>query len=487
MRILYIDIDSLRADHLGCYGYHRNTSPYIDAVAKWGVRFENCYTSDAPCLPSRTALWSGRFGIHTGVINHGGVAAEPFIEGPDRAFQSRLGHTNWMKCLRNLGYRTATISSFGERHSAWHWYAGFNDIINPGFMGLDSAEQVTPAALRWLNEHGSGENWFLHVNFWDPHTPYRVPESFGDPFDDDPLPEWLTDEVRKKHWNQPGPHSAQEVLGWDDTPPAWAKSYLRQPVTMDSMRKVRAMFDGYDTGVKYADEHIGQLMNFLADKNVLDDTVIIISADHGENLGELNVYGDHQTADNITSRVPLIVRWPKTGKENRVDSGFIYHFDFAATMIQMLGGQVPENWDAIGFGEAFKAGHSSRREALVISQGAWSCQRSARFEDYLLMRTYHDSFHNWPDIMLYNVKTDPHLQHDLAPANPEICARGLTIIDAWHDSMMATAPHAVDPMHTVLGEGGPYHARGMLPKYLERLRSTGRKESAEALEQRYQI
>ncbi|MFN2111024.1 MAG: sulfatase-like hydrolase/transferase, partial [Anaerolineae bacterium] len=84
MRILYIDIDTLRPDHLGCYGYHRNTSPNLDALAQNGVRFKNCYTSDAPCLPSRTALWSGRFGFHTGVVNHGGTAAQPFVEGPSR-------------------------------------------------------------------------------------------------------------------------------------------------------------------------------------------------------------------------------------------------------------------------------------------------------------------------------------------------------------------------------------------------------------------
>ncbi len=59
MRILYFDIDTLRADHLGCYGYHRNTSPTIDTVAKDAVRFDNCYVSDAPCLPSRSATWSG--------------------------------------------------------------------------------------------------------------------------------------------------------------------------------------------------------------------------------------------------------------------------------------------------------------------------------------------------------------------------------------------------------------------------------------------
>src|SRR6266581_2484069 len=98
MRILYIDIDSLRPDHLGCYGYtpSRDTSPNIDSLAQQGVRFDNCYVSDAPCLPSRTALWSGRFGIHNGVINHGGIAADPFIEGAGRMFRSTLGRTNWM-------------------------------------------------------------------------------------------------------------------------------------------------------------------------------------------------------------------------------------------------------------------------------------------------------------------------------------------------------------------------------------------------------
>ena len=84
MRVLYIDIDTLRPDHLGCYGYHRDTSPNIDRIAAQGVRFDNCYASDAPCLPSRTALISGRFGIHTGVVGHGQTAADPLIEGPGR-------------------------------------------------------------------------------------------------------------------------------------------------------------------------------------------------------------------------------------------------------------------------------------------------------------------------------------------------------------------------------------------------------------------
>ena len=90
MRLLYIDIDTLRCDHLGCYGYHRATSPNIDRIAADALVFENVYASDVPCLPSRTALLTGRFGIHNGVVNHGGTDADPAIDGPQRGFFSRL-------------------------------------------------------------------------------------------------------------------------------------------------------------------------------------------------------------------------------------------------------------------------------------------------------------------------------------------------------------------------------------------------------------
>ena len=74
MRILYLDLDALNPTHLGCYGYHRNTSPTIDKIAAEGIRFNQVYTTDAPCLPSRTAFYSGQFGIHSGVVGHGGTA-----------------------------------------------------------------------------------------------------------------------------------------------------------------------------------------------------------------------------------------------------------------------------------------------------------------------------------------------------------------------------------------------------------------------------
>ncbi|MEG1887236.1 MAG: sulfatase-like hydrolase/transferase, partial [Oscillospiraceae bacterium] len=88
MNILFIDIDTLRPDHMGCYGYSRNTTPNMDAVAAEGLRFENYYCSDAPCLPSRAALISGKFGIRNGVVGHGGTAADMCLRGADRGFDN---------------------------------------------------------------------------------------------------------------------------------------------------------------------------------------------------------------------------------------------------------------------------------------------------------------------------------------------------------------------------------------------------------------
>ncbi len=103
MRILYLDCDTLRPDHLGCYGYPRQTSPNIDRLAAEGTRFENCYATDTPCLPSRAALFRGRFGIHTGIVGHGGTAADERLEGAPRQFRQSREAASWMDVLREAG------------------------------------------------------------------------------------------------------------------------------------------------------------------------------------------------------------------------------------------------------------------------------------------------------------------------------------------------------------------------------------------------
>lgn len=479
MRILYIDIDSLRPDHLGCYGYPRATSPAIDRVAAEGVRFENVYVSDAPCLPSRTALFSGRCGFHTGVVGHGGTAADPFVEGPARGFRDTFDATAWMKALRNAGLRTATISPFGERHAAWHWYAGFNEIVNPGKGGMERADEVAPPALDWLRRNARSDGWFLHVNFWDPHTPYRTPAEVGSPFAEDDLPAWLTSDVIRRAQFDTGMRCAQECNGWGgETDPL---HYPRVPERLDSLEAARQLIDGYDVGVRWADRHVAYLLDALDKAGVLDDTVIMISADHGENLGEIGVWGDHQTADYITCRIPLIVRWPGVTGPGRVDRALHYHFDWAATLIELAGGAVPANWDGRSFADAFRAGQESGREYLVMGQGCHVVQRGVRFDDSLCIRTYHDGYKLYDDVMLFDVAADPHEQRNLAADYPDRVNRAMRYLADWQADMMRTSRANVDPLMTVLREGGPFHAQIDLPAYLDRLRATGRSAQAERL------
>lgn len=480
MRVLYVDIDTLRADHLGCYGYHRATSPHIDALAAEGVRFERCYASDVPCLPSRTALLTGRFGTRTGVVGHGGTAADLKLDGRERGFASLVGRTSLFRQMERMGLHTATISSFAQRHSAFHWHAGFLEAHAVGKRGLETADEVFALASDWLDRHAARDDWFLHVHFWDPHTPYRAPATEGEPFASAPLPAWLTEEVRAAHWQGCGPHSAQETVGFSTDYPFG--DYPRQPRACDSMDAVRRMFDGYDTGVRYADRFVGRLVERLRALGVWDETAIIVTADHGETLGELNVYCDHHTADEHVARVPMILRWPALGTagRGRVDRALHYQFDVGASVLGLLGGEAPSGWDAAGFTDALRAGRDAGRDHLVLTQGAWTCQRAVRLDDRLCIRTTHDGYHGFPETLLFDLARDPHEQHDLAAQEPETVHRALSLLDAWRTRVL-DAGGAVDPLDTVMREGGPAHVRGKLPAYLERLRATGRASWAERL------
>ena len=486
MRIIYIDIDTLRPDHLGCYGYHRNTSPNIDALASQGVQFNNVHAFDTPCLPSRSALLTGRFGIHNGVVNHGGTDADPVIGGPKRKFWSQLQLDSFPSRLKRAGLKTVSVSSFAQRHSAFHWYAGFDETYNVGKYGLETADEVHAIAGDWLKRNGGADDWFLHVHMWDPHTPYRAAEKYGEPFAKDELPSWLTEDIRQAHWEGGGPHSAQECSGFAPKSEA-LKQFPRQPQQIPDMAGVRRMFDGYDTGVLVADEYVGRLVGQLDELGVLDDTVIMVSSDHGETLGELNVYGDHQTADQITTRIPLILRWPGVTDSfaGQQFDGLHYQIDITATMLDLLSVKVPASWDGKSFADDLRLGEDKGRDHLIVSQGAWTCQRAVRWADNICIQTFHDGYHLYDDLMLFNVKTDPHEVSNLAGIETELRDEGLGILGSWHAEMMLDAARGRDPLQNVIAEGGPFHVQGQLDSYLKRLRDTDRYAFADALEEKH--
>lgn len=511
MRILYLDLDALNPSHLSCYGYPRQTSPAIDAIAAEGVRCTNMYCSDAPCLPSRTAFYQGRFGIQTGVVGHGGTAADPKRQGASRDFRSVYEEQSLPRKLQIAGYHTAMISPFGQRHAAHQFYAGYSEIHNTGKGGMESAEQVTPVIDKWMNDNAAKDDWYLHVNFWDIHTPYRVPAGYGEPFADTALPDYFTDEMIAEHAKRGGPHSSQDLGMYGD---GANDRHPRVPTRVTDRASMKQWIDGYDTAIRYVDDCVARLVDQLKSAGVFEDTLIVISADHGENQGALGIYGEHGTADQGTCNIPFIIRWP--GKQaGVVDEGLHYHLDWAPTLMELLGraDECPELWDGESFAATIRDDEPAGRGELVISQCCHVCQRSVRFDTpasgtatagqdkhrWLYMRTYHDGYHPFPEHMLYDLAADPLEQHNLADERPDIVREGAFRLANWHtDQMHKMAKHCsdlVDPLWTVISEGGPQHARTTAPgqpgspekfrAYLQRLVHTGRQAAADDLRQRY--
>lgn len=482
MRVLFIDIDTLRPDHMGCYGYKRNTTPCMDKVAKESTLFTNYYTPNAPCLPSRASLVTGMYGIHSGIVGHGGTAADIRLQGQSRGFRDDTSENNLINVFRKAGYHTVSISTFAERHSAWWFNAGFNEMYNVGKGGIESAEEVTPVAEKWLEENAQKDNWFLHYHIWDPHTPYRAPKEFGNPFENEPLSDdWITKDVFDEHYQHIGPHGAREIGMWNDST---NPNFPRHPGSLNSLDDVKNFIDGYDCGIRFADDNIAKLIALLKEKGIYEDTAIIITSDHGENMGELGIYGEHATADEPCCHIPMIIKWPGLA-QNHVDNGLHVNIDLAPTMAEILKVPAYKHWDGESYLKTLTDKEDCSRSNVVLNQCAHVCQRSVRFDDYIYIRTVHGGYHMFEDEMLFNIKEDPHQTNNLVDKMPELVAKGAKMILDWEYKMMKTSASDVDPMWTVLREGGPLHARGQLNSYIDRLNKTGREEGAQKLKEKY--
>ena len=378
MRILYLDLDALTPSHLSCYGYGRNTSPHMDELGAGAVRLTNVYCSDAPCLPSRSALYSGRFGIQSGVVGHGGRAAQPKIQPlAHRGFRDLFDSQGLAGRLQQAGLHTAMVSPFGQRHAAHWFYAGFNEVHNTGRGGQEIVPDVDPHVHRWLDANALTDNWFLHVNYWDIHTPYRTPGDYGNPFEGEAIDDWYTDDVIARHAAQGGPHTARDL----DMYKSWDTSiFPRIPEEVVDRASLVKWIDGYDTAIRYVDDAVGRIVDKLKQLGIYDETAIIISADHGENHGELGLYGEHATADHATCNIPMIIKWPG-GASGEVRGGLQYHLDLAPTLMELMGRDPSPIWDGQSYASDLLGGERGGRDDLVVSQCAHVCQRSVRWND----------------------------------------------------------------------------------------------------------
>jgi arylsulfatase A-like enzyme len=182
----------------------------------------------------------------------------------------------------------------------------------------------------------------------------------------------------------------------------------------------------------------------------------------------------------------MILFWPGADLANgRKFDAFHYQIDVSATILELLAVKVPDTWDGQSFAEALKRGEDTGREYLVLSQGAWTCQRGVRWDNYLLLQTLHDGYHCWDDVMLFDLDKDPHETNNIAAHAHDLRESGLKRLGAWHGEMMQAPARGRDPLQNVVKEGGPYHTRGRLKAYLARLRETGRSTYADALEEKF--
>ena len=448
MRIIYFDIDSLRPDHLGCYGYGRPTSPTIDGIAAQGMRFDHYYCADSPCMPSRHGWITGRYGINNGVVTHGGAASrlqilETLYGGPDQRNQLV------QRKLRQNGYDTICFSNFATRHCATWFGMGWSEFHSPNLKtGSESAEEVNAPVLRWLKQNGDRDNYFLYINYWDPHRIYDLPREWFDRMSQNPLPMGWPDEKAI------GDH--QKVDGWftaDTLFPNKAKSPTpNMPDAIKNRADLAHMVNGYDAEIAYADYHVQQVLDALSAHGVLDETAIIISADHGEAMGESGIYGDHVCADDCIHRIPLIIKWPGVATPGSVCQEFLYNVDLSATLIELTGGVIPEYYDGRSFAPALRSGVGPLHDYLVWGHGLYTLQRAVRTPQHLMIRTYDPYGYRFDPVALYDMRADPHQTRNLSNERPDLVREMDHYLTEWlHEQRVK--PYALpDPMEVVWQE-----------------------------------
>jgi arylsulfatase len=320
MNVLWFVLDTLRSDHLHCYGYFRETSPNIDRLAAEGVLFEDSYASAIATGPGFTSLFTG-----LAAINHGfyltpwNVPNAPLLD--DRIM-------TLPELIQARGdYTTAAFDNLVNFRSHMKQFVrGFEFYTNitrsPAWLHHHVlAEEINHRLLPWL-EHHADERFFVFVHYWDPHTPYNQPQAFRGRFD-----QAKGDIVTRR-----APDGYEYVPGWG----------LADQLPGDE----RLSIDLYDDEVFYADYCVGQVRAKLEGLGLLDDTAIVLTADHGEDLDLHGLWG-HGTVHETTIRVPLIVRDPKHVPPGKRVAGFVQHADNLPTVLEYFAPQERPDFDRV--------------------------------------------------------------------------------------------------------------------------------------------
>ncbi|NIR71676.1 sulfatase [candidate division KSB1 bacterium] len=321
--IILISIDTLRADHLSCYGYERITTPHIDRLAGEGVLFTNAYSTAVWTPPAHASMLTGLYPNAHGVIH-----------------QNRLGDDfpTVAEILQRSGYQTAGFvnnSQVGELVGLSRGHDDFYEI----WRGL-SKEQIVKRAIynarrfAGYTDHGASEtnklifHWltkkwkrgkpfYMFIHHIDAHNPLKAPRPFRF--------KYLTESLRKQV-------DMAKIWKIADNPLVCFTDDLEL-----NEAEIEAVTCLYDEEINYVDCKIGELVDYLAHMKLLDHSLLIVTADHGEHLGEHNLYSHVASLYEPIVHIPLILRYPRELASEAASDQPVQHIDLLPTILEVGG------------------------------------------------------------------------------------------------------------------------------------------------------
>ncbi len=410
--LVLITLDTLRADHLGCYGYIRARTPNIDGFANEALRYQCAYSVINTTLASHAAMMTGRYPQGLGI--------------PRNSFPLARDIPTLAELLRDEGYTTAAFVSASSLHSSMGLARGFETYDEDfGILHLNQeqrrAESTTTAAGRWLGENGAGKPFFLWVHYFDPHYPYAPPPPF--------------DTIYGSDYQGPADGSMEYL------------ATLRLPQARPTPEDLQQMVDLYDGEIAYLDHWLGKLIERLEAPGIGERTLVVITADHGEQLLECEVLFNHGLYLYQPSvAVPLLIRFPEPLKVTPAAASTVQTLDILPTMLAAAGVTSPPDSGGRsliplpGCREP-AAGQEGPRPAFAEASRPWHVERGHPDEYQNLRKAAMVVSYPWKlvetpylhQVELYNLDQDPGERNNVAGGNPELAADLRRLISGWRD------------------------------------------------------
>lgn len=368
-------IDALRAKNLGCYGYSKPTSPNIDNLAREGILFENAFSCSNVTDASLTTIFSGMYPLSHGILGHGGRWLGKRVGTVDTRKLDQSGIRLLPEMLKAKGYTTLAVDWLGRWHKkGYDYYSGMLHKANPvrfplkqieGRLNLvsrryaelekstiiDEARLVTMYAEN-LIARNYGKKFFLFLHYWDLHWPYAAPAFFYKNITPNGMGRKALNlfRTRKRGWK-----------------------YDERILDERMMR--------YDASIAYVDHEIGVLVDALEKYGILDQTLIVLTSDHGESLTEHGIYFDHHGLYDVSIHVPLISRHPAFPKNKRT-TGFAQHFDLVPTILDFLEINKEKKFDGKSVMSLIYGENTQLHSAVFAEEALYQRKRAIRTADY---------------------------------------------------------------------------------------------------------